>query len=138
VLRLIAILALVVAGLPPLVAAPRPLLPASASCCDAACTHVVLQTTCCGEVIQETPMCPQSGGACGCGVRPAPESRPVPELPPVNPGRSVVSSLSPAPAVLSTVPELDAPLRVEAAVSSFPRSQRSHNGVQALLGVWRT
>jgi hypothetical protein len=131
-IRWLVILMLLVGGVPRagVAAAAAP----GGGACGARCHERVVRTTCCGEVVEESA-CPMSGGACRC-TSPVPGDRRGPSTPLPRDGRD-------APAAMPTAaPEWKAARAEEAEASrpvvlGGPRVGLSHNGVQALLGVWR-
>ena len=103
--------------------------------CAPACCQTIERVTCCGERIVEH-VCGKTGGACLCGAsNELPE--PVPQAPmPQHERDSLLAIGALAPPLVCCGPRAEVR-------PSFRRGQcvpdgRSHNHVQAFLGVWRT
>ncbi|MCL4742622.1 MAG: hypothetical protein KJZ54_10515 [Phycisphaerales bacterium] len=137
--RWLAMMALVLAGLSPAVGVTRGLPGTGGGCeSDALCHEVVVQVSCCGESV-ETIYCRRSGGPCQCvahptrePVQPAPAPRPAPE-------RDQWSAVpSQRPVVVRDAERSSVAARFGVPIGRSLVERLGHNGVQALLGVWRT
>ena len=101
------------------------------------CCVRVETTSCCGESVIES-VCSKSGGECRCVAMPDENPAPVPPAPlPRTDRDSLTAVIEPQPDLLDS-PEMDGEtVRFTAATFSLLQG-RSHNEIQALLGVWRT
>ncbi len=108
---------------------------AGAGCGVSACCVAEVTTSCCGERVVET-VCRHTGGACLCaspGEAPRPEDAPAPRTErdapePRSVGGDMVSGEGPSDAGTPRS-GLNAPAIL---------AGRTHNEVQALLGIWLT
>ncbi len=106
-------------------------------CGHSGCGQVIIETTCCGEPT-EREYCPMSGGPCRCAQAPTHDSQPQPEAPrPRSDRDSLVARISAPPRVVwVTQPEGERSSNTGDAHGLL--AGRTHNEIQALLGVWRT
>ena len=109
---------------------PVVLFAAPERCADTACCGRVETTTCCGERTAES-VCHMTGGTCLCGI----ESGDIPVAPAPGEDRVEVTTLAAMPAGLAA--RLLGAERPDAAAPLEASPARTHNEVQALLGVWR-
>lgn len=109
--------------------------PASlASMSDAmGCCKIVETVSCCGKPVIE-PVCSMTGGACNCDAAPTQPEQPTPALPGSNSAERALATLSFDATSVAIVP-LDSRL---AKAGMQERPVRSHNTIQAVLGIWRT
>ncbi|GIK18472.1 MAG: hypothetical protein DYG93_11745 [Leptolyngbya sp. PLA2] len=136
--RWLAMAALVLAGIPPAWGVFRGLPGGDVDCeREAACHEVLVQVSCCGEQF-ETTYCRRSDGPCRCITTPTREpSKPAP-APRPSPERDQLMAV-PAPRMAEA--RAGEPESATRSVEPCGRSlleRLGHNGVQALIGVWRT
>tara|TARA_E500000318_G_C3482339_1_gene180936 strand:+ start:321 stop:728 length:408 start_codon:yes stop_codon:yes gene_type:complete len=134
-LRILAILTLIFAGLPRLGVG---LAGGQDACGDSACHQPVVQMSCCDSDPGDDGFCPMSNGPCVCVAAPLPDPEPLPEAPLPRSDRDTVTGMpNGSPQVTPVVePDRDAP-KVASLVLALTVG-KSHNEVQALLGVWQT
>ena len=134
-IRLFTILLLVSAGFPRLGAG-------SAGCQDlcgeSGCHPPVVQSACCGRDSEDEGFCPMSNGPCECFAAPPPDPSPKPDVPLPRSERDTATDMpNGRPRVTPVLePASDTP-RVASLVLGLTAG-KSHNEVQALLGIWRT
>lgn len=132
--RYLAILVLMIAGLPRLGVG---LSMGRHDEAEAACHRVIKPMACCGGGSGEDAYCPMSDGPCRCLIAPAPDPEPRPQLPLPRSDRDFFTSLPNEPTEITLLPEpLSTPLRPGSRVGLT--GSKSHNQLQALLGIWRT
>lgn len=133
--RVLAILILVAAGLPRLGVG---LAGGQDHCGEFACHQPVVQVNCCDSELVEEAYCPMSKGPCECVAAPAPNTDPKPEAPLPRSDRDTVTGMPNGPPQVMPVaePDTDAP-KVASQVLALTAG-KSHNEIQALLGIWRT
>ncbi len=142
--RLLAILVLVASGLPRLGVV---LADSQDHDCESVCHTPVVKAGCCGHPIVEkttdagcggSGFCVMSGGPCRCGVAPttSPERRPDAPLPRTD--RDSITALPDGPAQITPVSEPDDAAPSMASLAGGIHTGKTHNEVQALLGIWRT
>lgn len=105
-------------------------------CVQTSCCEVVEQVSCCEEVVAHH--CGLSRGECLCGVSPVDHPERVPEGPLPRTNRetfAAVQLLVPMP--YTGIHSDPGPFRV-CAVDGGLLAGKTHNEVQAFLGIWRT
>jgi len=108
---------------------------AGAGCGVWSCCLVEVTTSCCGERVVET-VCRHTGGECLCaapGEAPRPEDAPAPRTERDAPTQLFVGG----GAAIDLAPS-DAGTPRCGLVAPASLAGRTHNEVQALLGIWRT
>jgi hypothetical protein len=134
-IRLFTILILVTAGLPRFGVGSASGLDQSG---DFVCHQAAATMACCSTDSAANGFCPMSNGPCECVAPPAPDPRPKPEAPLPRSDRDTVTGM---PNGAPRVTPVDEPRSAGPGVSSLVlglNAGRSHNEIQALLGVWRT
>ncbi|HRQ72420.1 MAG TPA: hypothetical protein PLU35_05260 [Phycisphaerales bacterium] len=137
-LRWLVISALVLVGLTPALGVLRGLPAVHGNCDgDSACHEIVVQVSCCGERI-ETAYCLRSEGPCRCvtapkrePAKPTPAPRPAPE-------RDQITAVPSQRTVEVRIAEPERATRSLEPCGISLVERLGHNGVQALIGVWRT
>jgi len=143
-IRILAILVLIASGLPRL---GMGFAAGQDRCGETSCHVPPVEVNCCGEPIHPTDsdfgcgsdaFCPMSEGPCQCGISPtpAPERRPDAPLPRTD--RDSVTGLPNGPPKITPVIEPDGTMPSMASLVVGLRASKTHNEVQALLGVWQT
>lgn len=107
------------------------------SCGESGCHEVSHCSDSC-EDSDEDASCAMSGGECRCSASPSPDRRPGPDAPMLPPGRDSITAYARV-----TTPDVE---HIEAGTHIGLRSAgsfgllrgRTHNEIQALLGIWRT
>lgn len=138
-IRLITILTLIFAAIPGLgvgLASGQALGPGHA-CSSSGCHEVVIETSCCGESA-EVSVCPMSGGPCTCAAAPMPDRQPRPDAPLPRTDRDSITGLPNGPTQITPVIEPDNATPTMASLVASLRAGKTHNEVQALLGIWIT
>lgn len=132
--RLLAILILLVSGLPRLGVASAD----GHSRCDGPSSLCqVTRSGCCSNSTDGND-CPMSDGPCQCAATPAPQPEPNPKAPPPSSDRGPFTGLLPASTRVTFVAEPEhTPKATSALVHAFTAG-RTHHEIQALLGIWRT
>jgi hypothetical protein len=133
-LRLLAIIAIIASPVAPTVAA-TPVAPIE-GCAHDACCETVETITCCGQTTIER-VCQRSGGACTCVARPAERPAPDRDAPHPRTQRDTAPAVAPAEPLRSAF-AAQPPARERCELSASGRERRTHNDIQAFLGVWRT
>jgi hypothetical protein len=106
-------------------------------CTATSCCTTVERVSCCGERIVEQ-ICGKSGGACHCASAPTDTPDPRPEAPQPRTERETLVAV-PSPPVHSVVyTDADGNLRPPFAAGESRLAGKTHNEIQALLGIWRT
>ncbi|MEZ6317633.1 MAG: hypothetical protein R3B49_02595 [Phycisphaerales bacterium] len=106
-------------------------------CAPTSCCTTVERVTCCGERVVEQ-VCPMSGGECHCAASPTDTPpAPVPAPHPRTERETSVAVPTPATRVVTLIDSafLARPLCTG---ETGPLSGKTHNEIQARLGVWRT
>ena len=143
-MRFLAILILIVSGLPRLGTGSAA---GQDHCGDTSCHVPAVEVSCCGEPVppadsgfgcgSET-FCPMSEGPCQCGIYPAPAPERLPDAPLPRTDRDSATGLPNGPPKITAVIEPDDTTPSMASLVVGPRAGKTHNEVQALLGVWQT
>lgn len=107
-------------------------------CTHVACVAPQADTGCCGEPAPGSSYCPMSEGPCRCGISPAPAPKPLPDAPLPRTERDSVTGLPNGPPTITPVIEPDDTTPSMASLVVGLRAGKTHNEVQALLGVWQT
>lgn len=143
-LKLFAILILIGSGIPRLGVG---LATGQGHCGETLCEVSVVEMSCCGEPIPAADadfgcgsdaFCPMSEGPCRCGISPKPTPKPLPDVPLPRTDRDSVTGLPNGPPKINPVFEPDDATPSMASLVVGLRAGKTHNEVQALLGVWRT
>ncbi len=143
-LRVLAITILIAAGLPRLGVG---LVAGQDHCGDTMCHVPVVETSCCGEPIPvdesdsgcgSDTFCSMSDGPCRCGISPTPNPEPLPDAPLPRTDRDSVTGLPNGPPKITPVIEPDDSTPSMVSLVDSLRAGKTHNEVQALLGVWQT
>ncbi len=98
---------------------------------------MVIETSCCGES-SGVEFCPMSEGPCQCGISPVPAPERLPDAPLPRTERDSVTGLPNGPPTITPVIEPDDATPSMASLVVGLRAGKTHNEVQALLGVWQT
>lgn len=106
-------------------------------CGSSGCHEVIFESTCCGE-LTEVSVCPKSGGPCTCAAVPMPDRQPRPDAPLPRTDRDSITGLPSGSPQITAVIDEDIATHEMASLVVSPRSGKTHNEVQALLGIWRT
>lgn len=143
-LRILAIAILIAAGLPRLGVG---LVVGKDHCGDTMCHMPVVETSCCGEPIpidESDPgcgsdtFCSMSDGPCRCGISPTPDPEPLPDAPLPRTDRDSVTGLPTDSPKINTLNEPDDSTPSMASLVESFLAGKTHNEIQALLGIWRT
>lgn len=143
-IRILAILVLVASGLPRL---GTGFAAGQDHCGETACHVPVAEVSCCGESISAADsdfgcgsdaFCPASEGPCQCGISPTPAPERLPDAPLPRTDRDLVTGLPNGPPKITPVIEPDDTTPSMASLVIGVRAGKTHNEVQALLGVWQT
>lgn len=143
-IRFCAILILVVSGLPRL---GVDFAPGHDRGRETTCHVVMVETNCCGHPIpvdfsdfrcESDAFCPMSKGPCQCGISPAPAPKRLPDAPLPRTDRDSVTGLPNGPPKITPAIETDDTTPLMASLVVGLRAGKTHNEVQALLGVWQT
>jgi len=143
-IRILAILVLVASGLPRL---GTGFAAGQDRCGESACHVPVVKVSCCGEPIPPADsdfgcgsdaFCPMSEGPCRCGISPTPAPEPLPDAPLPRTDRDSITGLPNGPPKITPVIEPDDTTPSMASLVVGLRAGKTHNEVQALLGVWQT
>jgi len=140
-IRLLTILILMLAGIPR-VGIGMIGAPAVADCSDMVCQPVVVESTCCSELMPVVDMdefCPMSGGPCRCGITPGDDSNPSPKAPLQRSETQITLGLfaEPRQACIWTAARDEHPAPMMGLVGNL-HALRTHTQIQAILGIWRT
>lgn len=134
-LRLLAILALIASGLPRIggeVASDR------SGCAELACAQPAVESSgCCGSM-SDADICPMSNGPCSCFAAPIPEPQPKPQTPQPRPDRESITGLPNGPPQIAVAVERDDAWPLMSPLVIALTADKSHNELQAILGIWRT
>lgn len=104
---------------------------------DPACHEIVVQVSCCGERI-ETPYCLRSEGPCRCVTAPTREpAKPAP-APHPSTERDQITAVQVQRTAEVRIVEPEPATRAIKPCGLSLLERLGHNGVQALIGVWRT
>ncbi len=142
--RILAILVLIASGLPRL---GTGLVAGQDHCGESSCHMPVVEMSCCGEPIPAADsdfgcgsdaFCPMSDGPCRCSISPTPAPERLPDAPLPRTDRDSVTGLPNGPSQITPVIEPDDTARSMASLVIGLREGKTHNEVQALLGVWQT
>lgn len=132
-IRFLAIWFIVAAGL----IRPGIGLPAGQDGCgDFACRQPAVQRACCGGEVDA--YCPMSNGPCECAAAPSSDPEPDRDAPLPRPERDSISALPNGPPQVSPPSGPDSKPASRFGLLSALNAGKSHNEVQALLGIWRT
>lgn len=133
-LRVLAILVLVACGLPGLGAASAGGWGLGGA---SACHEPVVEMSCCSSSTADNRFCPMSNGPCECIEAPAPSPERRPDAPLPRSDRDSITGLPNGPPQVAPVVE---PADTVACMASLVvgSPSKTHNEIQALLGVWRT
>ena len=134
-MRTFAILVLLAAGLPRLgvgVAAGQE------QCGESACHKPVVQMSLCDCDSCDGDFCPMSKGPCECITAPAPDSDPKPEAPLPRSDRDTVTGMPNGSPQVTVAAEPDATMSRLASLVLGLSADKTHNEIQAPLGIWRT
>ena len=114
---------------------------------ETSCHVSAVEVNCCIEQVcdpdsalgcgSET-FCPMSEGPCRCGISPTPAPERLPDAPLPRTDRDSVTGLPNGPPKITPVIEPDDTTPSMASLVVGPRAGKTHNEVQALLGVWQT
>ncbi|RNC80994.1 MAG: hypothetical protein ED559_04105 [Phycisphaera sp.] len=133
--RVLAILILVATGLPRLGVG---LAGGQDHCGEFACHQPVVQVDCCGSEMVEEAYCPMSNGSCECIAAPASDPEPKPEAPLLRSDRDTITGMPNGPPQVMPVAEPDTATPKVASLVLALTAGKSHNEIQALLGIWQT
>lgn len=134
-IRLMTILILLTAGLPRLGVG---FAGGQDACGESACHQPVVQMSCCGSDPGDDGFCPMSNGPCECTAAPAPDPEPKPEAPLPRSDRDSVTGVPNGPPQVVPVVDPDSDSPTIASLVLALTAGKSHNEIQALLGIWRT
>lgn len=134
-IRIMTILILLTAGLPRLGVG---LAGGQDACGESACHQPVVQMSCCGSDPGDDGFCPMSNGPCECIAAPAPDPEPKPEAPLPRSDRDSVTGIPNGPPQVVPVVDPDSDTPTIASLVLALTAGKSHNEIQALLGIWRT
>lgn len=143
-IRILAILVLVASGLPRL---GMSFAAGQSHCGETACHGLAIEVHCCGEPIPAVEsdsccgsdaFCTMSGGPCQCGVSPTQAPERLPDAPLPRTDRDSVTGLPNGPPKITPVIEPEIATPSVASLVIGLRVGKTHNEVQALLGVWQT
>lgn len=107
-------------------------------CAGFGCHQPVSQAGCCGSDSGDQGFCPASDGPCTCAAAPSPDPEPKREAPMPRSERDFIAGFSNA--AVQSIPAIDSdelPPVVAPLVAGLAAG-KSHNEIQALLGIWRT
>lgn len=104
-------------------------------CRVSACCVPVERTGCCGERLAET-VCQHTGGECTC-VAPVDDKAPRPEAPLTNRDRETLQATPTTDLSFVGWGIEPSDQKARAISAAFLTAGKSHNRVQAFLGVWR-
>lgn len=134
-IRMFAILAIVLSGIPGLGIGLSRAQALGSACSASGCPQVVIETSCCGKPV-ETSFCPMSGGPCTCAAAPMPDQPSRPETPLPRTDRDSITGLPNGPPQAGLVVE---PVDVTPVLASLVGglcAGKTHNEVQAFLSIW--
>ncbi len=143
-IRILAILILVASGLPRL---GTGFAAGQDHCGETACHVPAVEVSCCGETVPladsdfgcgSDAFCPMSEGPCQCGISPTHAPERLPDAPLPRTDRDSVTGLPNGPPKITPVIESDDTTPSMASLVICVRAGKTHNEVQALLGVWQT
>lgn len=143
-IRIFAILVLVASGLPRL---GMGFAAGQDHCGETSCHMSSVEVSCYGEPIPAADsdfccggdaFCPMSGGPCRCGVSPTPAPERLPDAPLPRTDRDSVMGLPNGPPKITPVIEPEIATPSVASLVIGLRAGKTHNEVQAILGVWQT
>tara|TARA_R110000782_G_scaffold57258_3_gene119541 strand:+ start:20445 stop:20891 length:447 start_codon:yes stop_codon:yes gene_type:complete len=143
-LRVLAITILIAAGLPRLGVG---LVAGQDHCGDTICHEPVIDMGCCGDSLPDEcsdldcgseAFCPVSEGPCKCGISETPAPDRLPDAPLPRTDRDSPTGLPNGPPKITPVIEPDDSTPSMVSLVAGLRTGKTHNEVQALLGVWQT
>ncbi len=143
-IRILAILFLVASGLPRL---GTGFAAGQDRCGEMSCEMSAVEVNCCDEPMPAADsdvgcgsdaFCPVSEGPCQCGISPTPARERLPDAPLPRTDRDSVTGLPNGPPKITPVIEPDDTTPSMASLVVGLRAGKTHNEVQALLGVWQT
>ena len=106
-------------------------------CTASSCCTTVERVSCCGERVVEQ-VCGKAGGACHCASAPTDVPNPRPEAPQPRSERETLVAVPSPPVQGVTYTEADGAARPKFATDESRLANKTHNEIQALLGIWRT
>lgn len=110
---------------------------AKAECTATSCCTTVERVSCCGERIVEQ-VCGKSGGACHCASAPTDSPDPRPEAPQPRTERETLVAVPSPPVHGVAYTDADCAHQSLFAAGESRLAGKTHNEIQALLGIWRT
>jgi len=106
-------------------------------CTTTSCCTTVERVSCCGERVVER-VCGKTGGACHCASAPSDTPKPRPEAPQPRSERETLVAVPSSPVQSIACLDADGACRPLFATSESRLASKTHNEIQALLGIWRT